>query len=106
MGQIDLEKKASEIKEIISVYTKESFIGFFADFIRNNKVRGFEEFSEKIKSKLRDSLYLIALRLSTDEGSIHFDYNEETKKDLIKVANIINEIVIEWYNFQYLFHLN
>ena len=77
MVQIDLERKASEIKEIISVYTKESFIGFFADFIRNNKIRGFDEFSEKIKSKLRDSLYLIALRLSTDEGSIHFDFNEE-----------------------------
>ena len=78
MVQIDLERKASEIKEIISVYTKESFIGFFADFIRNNSIRGFEEFSEKIKSKLKDSLYLIALRLSTDEGSIHFEFNEKT----------------------------
>ena len=106
MVQIDLERKASEIKEIISVYTKESFIGFFADFIRNNKIRGFDEFSEKIKSKLRDSLYLIALRLSTDEGSIHFDFNEETKRDLIKVADIINEIVSSFlasnYNEKYL----
>lgn len=93
MVQIDLEKKSSEIKAIISVYTKESFFGFFADFIRNNTIRGFEEFSEKIKSKLKDSLYLIALRLSTDEGSIHFEFNEETKKDLIRVADIINEIV-------------
>ena len=93
MVQIDLEKKSTEIKAIISVYTKESFIGFFADFIRNHKIRGFDEFSEKIKSKLKDSLYLISLRLSADEGSIHFEFNEETKKDLIRIADIINEIV-------------
>lgn len=93
MNKIDLERKASEIKEIISVYTKESFIGFFADFIRNNTIRGFEEFSEKIKSKLKDSQYLIALRLSAEEGTIDFKFNEETKKDLIKVADLINEIV-------------
>jgi hypothetical protein len=61
--------------------------------MRNNTIRGFGGFSEKIKSKLKDSLYLIALRLSTDKGSIDFKFNEETKKDLIRVADIINEIV-------------
>ncbi|MFI0425321.1 MAG: NERD domain-containing protein [Flavobacterium sp.] len=93
MFQIDIEKKAIEIKQIISVYTKESFIGFLADFIRNNPIRNFEDFTDKIKSKLKDSLYLIALRLSADEGTIDFEFNDETKKDLIKVADIVNEIV-------------
>lgn len=44
--------KSLEIQEIISVYTKESFICFFADFIRNHPIRSFSGFSQKLKSNL------------------------------------------------------
>nr|WP_299034386.1 hypothetical protein [uncultured Tenacibaculum sp.] len=59
MKKIDLEKKSLEIQKIISRYTKESFVCFFADFIRHHPERSNIGFSKKFKSKLKDSLYLI-----------------------------------------------
>jgi len=79
-----LEKKSLEIKDLISVYTKESFICFFADFIRNYPNRTALGFSSKLKSKNRDSLYLIALRLSDDRNG-----------DKVLTASLSNNIVLE-----------
>ena len=47
MKKIDLEQKSLEIQKIISRYTKESFVCFFADFIRHHPERSNIGFSEK-----------------------------------------------------------
>ena len=80
MKKIDLEKKSLEIQKIISRYTKESFVCFFADFIRHHPERSNIGFSKKFKSKLKDSLYLIMLRLSTPlAGKEELHYSEYRK---------------------------
>ena len=94
MKKINLEQKSLEIQKIISRYTKESFVCFFADFIRHHPERGNIGFSEKFKSKLKDSLYLIMLRLSTPlEGKEELHYSEKNDLVLQQVADILLEIV-------------
>lgn len=94
MKKIDLEQKSLEIQKIISRYTKESFVCFFADFIRHHPERSNIGFSEKFKSKLKDSLYLIMLRLSTPlEGKEELRYSKENDLVLQQVADILLEIV-------------
>lgn len=94
MKKIDLEKKSLEIQKIISRYTKESFVCFFADFIRHHPERSNIGFSEKFKSKLKDSLYLIMLRLSTPlAGKEELHYSEKNDLVLQQVADILLEIV-------------
>ncbi|WP_164549913.1 hypothetical protein [Nonlabens ponticola] len=94
MKGVDIEQKSIEIQQIISRYTKESFVCFFADFVRHHPERNQLSFSEKFKSKYKDSIYLIMLRLSSDEvGSEDFYYSEENDKILQKVGEILLEIV-------------
>jgi len=94
MKKIDVKKKSLEIQNLISRYTKESFICFFADFIRHHPERDNMGFAKKLKSKLKDSLYLIILRLSTSiEGSEELYYSKENDTVLQKVADILLEIV-------------
>ncbi|MFV0571144.1 MAG: hypothetical protein ACK5M1_01775 [Xanthomarina gelatinilytica] len=94
MRKIDLEKKSREIQRLISRYTKESFVCFFADFIRHNPERSKDGFSHKLKSKLKDSLYLIMLRLSSEEEGVeNLTYTKENDVILQKVADILLEIV-------------
>lgn len=94
MRYVNIEQKSKEIQGIISRYTKESFVSFFADFIRHNNIRGTHGFSNKLKSKLKDSQYLIALRLSSNiEGKEKLYYSEENDLILQKVGDIILEIV-------------
>ncbi len=94
MKKINLEQKSLEIQKIISRYTKESFVCFFADFIRHHPERRNIGFSEKFKSKLKDSLYLIMLRLSTSiEGQEELHYTKESDLVLQQVADILLEIV-------------
>ncbi|PQV48823.1 nuclease-like protein [Jejuia pallidilutea] len=94
MKKINLEQKSLEIQNIISRYTKESFVCFFADFIRHHPERRNTGFSEKFKSKLKDSLYLIMLRLSTPlEGKEELRYSKESDLVLQQVADILLEIV-------------
>ena len=64
MQQVDIKQKSIEIQKIISKYTKESFVCFFADFARHYPERNQFSFSEKFESKYKDSIYLIMLRLS------------------------------------------
>jgi len=71
MKEIDVKEKSLEIQKIISRYTKESFVCFFADFIRHHPERSNIGFSQKFKSKLKDSQYLIMLRLSSIEDERH-----------------------------------
>lgn len=92
--KISIEKKSREIQKLISRYSKESFVCFFADFIRHHTERKSTGFSQKFKSKLKDSLYLIMLRLSSDrEGSEELTYNEENDRLLSEVADRLLEIV-------------
>lgn len=94
MKKIDLEEKSKEIQKLISRYTKESFVCFFADFIRNNHERANIGFQTKLKSKLKDSFYLIILRLSSPiEGNEELRYSEESNSILEKVADILLDIV-------------
>lgn len=94
MKKINIEQKSLDIQKIISRYTKESFVCFFADFIRHHPERGNIGFSEKFKSKLKDSLYLIMLRLSTSiEGSEELCYSKENDLVLQEVADILLETV-------------
>lgn len=94
MKTLDIRKKSLEIQGIISIYTKESFVCFFADFIRHNPERGELGFSKKLKSKLKDSIYLIMLRLSSPiEGEELLLFSEEVDKNLQKVADILLQMV-------------
>lgn len=94
MKKINIEQKSIEIQRIISQYTKESFVCFFADFIRHHPIRGNIGFAEKFKSKLKDSLYLIILRLSSNkEGEKNLHYSHDNDLVLQKVADILLEIV-------------
>ncbi len=94
MKKINVEEKSREIQSLISRYTKESFVCFFADFIRHHPERGNIGFSQKFKSKLKDSLYLIMLRLSSNEkGHETLTYSNENDEILQKVADILLEIV-------------
>ncbi|WP_373056356.1 hypothetical protein [Zunongwangia sp. H14] len=94
MKHIDVKQKSLEIQKIISRYKKESFVCFFADFIRHHPERGNIGFSEKFKSKLKDSLYLIMLRLSNSiEGNEELYYSKENDLVLQRVADILLEIV-------------
>jgi len=90
----NIESITLEIQEMISVFTKESFICFFTDFIRNHPNRSQEGFSSKLKSKLKDSLFLIALRLSSKkEGSIKLRISESNNTVLENVANKLNDML-------------
>lgn len=92
--KIDIEEKSIEIQNLISIYTKESFVCFFADFIRHHSIRSQDGFVNKLKSKLKDSLYLIMLRLSSKEaGEEELIYSDESNKVLEKVADILLEII-------------
>ncbi|CAM4330659.1 NERD domain-containing protein [Gillisia limnaea] len=94
MENFDIRQKSLEIQDIISIYTKESFVCFFADFIRHNPERNHFGFSHKLKSKLKDSLYLIMLRLSSPIiGEEVLIFSEEVDKNLQKVADILLQIV-------------
>jgi hypothetical protein len=94
MQEVDVKQKSIEIQKIISRYTKESFVFFFADFLRHYTERKKISFSEKFKSKYKDSIYLIMLRLSSEEkGSEVFKYSDENDKILQQVGDILLEIV-------------
>lgn len=98
----DIANKSKEIQSIISRYTKESFVAFFADFIRNNNFRGNSRFSEIMKSKLKDSLYLIALRLSCkEEGKEDFKYNAPNDIILADVIGRLNNIISNYLSSNY-----
>tara|TARA_Y100000034_G_scaffold105927_1_gene133673 strand:- start:3749 stop:5455 length:1707 start_codon:yes stop_codon:yes gene_type:complete len=93
MMEVDIEKKSKEIQRIISRYTKTSFVCFFADFIRHHPERSNTGFSNEFKSKLKDSLYLIMLRLSSkEEGIEELFYSHENDQVLRQVAKILLEI--------------
>lgn len=97
MEKIDIHEKSIEIQGIISIYTKESFVCFFADFIRHNPERNQLGFSHKLKSKLRDSLYLIMLRLSSPiEGKEVLIFNEDVDKNLSKAADFLS-LIVDFY---------
>ena len=90
MRKIDIKQKSLEIQNIISRYTKESFVCFFADFIRHYPERNQLGFSLKLKSKLRDSLYLIMLRLSSsNKGEEIMIISAEVDKNLSRVADLL-----------------
>lgn len=94
MMKIDVKQKSLEIQKLISRYSKESFVCFFADFIRHHPERDNMGFAKKIKSKLKDSLYLIMLRLSTPtEGNEELYYSKENDLVLQEVAGILSQIV-------------
>lgn len=94
MKEIDVKEKSLEIQKIISRYTKESFVCFFADFIRHHPERSNIGFSQKFKSKLKDSQYLIMLRLSSSiEGEEELYYSPKNDTILQKVADLLLEIV-------------
>lgn len=94
MRKINLDEKSREIQRLISRYTKVSFVCFFSDFIRHHPERANIGFSEKLKSKYKDSLYLIMLRLSSDEiGNEDLVYSFENDKILQEVTDILLEIV-------------
>jgi len=94
LEKIDIREKSLEIQAIISIYTKESFVCFFADFIRHNPERGELGFSHKLKSKLKDSIYLIMLKLSSPiNGEEVLIFFEEVDKNLQKVADILLQMV-------------
>lgn len=98
----DIASKSKEIQSIISRYTKESFVAFLADFIRNNNFRGTTGFSEIMKSKLKDSLYLIALRLSSkEEGKEEFKYNVPNEIILTDVIGRLNSIISNYLSSNY-----
>lgn len=102
MNKINLEEKSLEIQSLISRYTKESFVCFFADFIRHHPERVNIGFSEKLKSKYKDSLYLIMLRLSSDEVGVEsLTYSFENDKILQEVAGILLEIVTLYLSENY-----
>lgn len=102
MKKVNIQEKSKEIQKIISRYTKESFACFFADFIRHHPERGNIGFSNKFKSKLKDSLYLIMLRLSSSEkGEEELFYSSENDKILQQVADILLEIVSLYLNENY-----
>ena len=93
LEKIDIRQKSLEIQNIISRYTKESFICFFADFIRHHPERGHFNFSQKMKSKLKDSLYLIVLRLSSPtDGEERLIFSEKVDENLNKVMDILLQI--------------
>lgn len=90
----EIENKCLKLKEQISIYTKESFVCFFTDFIRSHPIRSQEGFASKLKSKLKDSLYLIALRLSTSaEGTEELVLSDDSNRILERVADTLNEIL-------------
>ncbi len=94
MMEVDIEKKSKEIQRIISRYTKTSFVCFFADFIRHHPERSNTGFSSEFKSKLKDSLYLIMLRLSSkEEGTEELFYSQENDQVLGQVAKTLLEII-------------
>lgn len=94
MEKIDIRQKSLEIQNIISRYTKESFVSFFADFIRHHPERKYIGFSEKFKSKLKDAQYLIMLRLSSPlDGDEELFYSSENDLALQEVADILRDIV-------------
>lgn len=94
MYYINIEVKVKEIKRCIGIYSKESFVGFFADFIRHNPIRSYGGFTFNLKSKLKDSLYLIGLRLSmSDNGTEEFIINDKNLKVLEKVSELLLDIV-------------
>lgn len=94
MQEVDIKQKSIEIQKIISRYTKESFVCFFADFVRHHPERNQFSFSEKFESKYKDSIYLIMLRLSSkEEGSEVLNYSDENDKILQQVGDILLQIV-------------
>lgn len=102
MKKINLKEKSLEIQSLISRYTKESFVCFFADFIRHHPERANIGFSEKLKSKYKDSLYLIMLRLSSDEVGVEsLTYSVENDKVLQEVVGILLEIVTLYLSENY-----
>ena len=94
MEKFDIRQKSLEIQEIISIYTKESFVCFFADFIRHHPERNHFCFSNKLKSKLKDSIFLIMLRLSSPiNGEEVLLFSEKVDRNLQKVADILLQMV-------------
>ncbi|MCM4158456.1 hypothetical protein FHG64_12795 [Antarcticibacterium flavum] len=102
MEKFNITQNSLEIQNIISRYTKGSFVCFFADYIRHNPERDHFNFSHKMKSKLKDSLYLIMLRLSSPaEGEEYLRFSEEVDKKLNRVMDIllqINHFYLNEYN--------
>lgn len=93
---MQIEYNVEQIKKLISVYTKDSFVCFFSDFIRHSPIRNFP-FSDKLKSKLKDSLYLIGLRISNpDKGTEIFEPSDKNFKILEKVAELLSEVVSQY----------
>ena len=94
-GQEEIREKSLHIKNLVSGFTKQSFVCFFADFMLNHSIRGNTSFSEKLKSKYRDSLYLIALRLSSKaKGKRKLCFSPKNNLILEEVADILNDILL------------
>ncbi len=94
MAKSKVEIESLELQKMISIYTKESFVCFFADFIRNHSIRPYCGFSKNLKSKYRDSLYLIALRLSSDtDGEKDLYFSRKNDDYLSGIVEKLNEIL-------------
>ncbi len=93
----NIEDKSVRLREQISIFTKDSFVFFFTDFIRNHPLREMGTFGKKMKSKLKDSLYLIALRLSSDHiGKLELVLSDKCLKILEVAVDLLNEILREY----------
>jgi hypothetical protein len=87
---IDINKKSLELKDIVSKYDLESFVGFFAYYIKQRPPSDSGNAFDLFYSKLQDFLYLIGLNaFSGKVGTEDFFLDE---KILINIANRIKEI--------------
>jgi len=103
MAKSKVEIKSLELQKMISVYNRESFVCFFADFIRNHSIRPNSGFSKNLKSKYRDSLYLIGLRLSSNsKGEKDLYFSPENDDYLAKIVEILYIYLDENFRPEYL----
>lgn len=95
-----------EIISRISKYKKKSFVCFFSDYIRHNTIRG-HGFSDYFKSKYKDSIFLIALRLSIEsEGSEDLFISKENEENLSEIGKCIQVMVKNYLSKNYDLHFS
>lgn len=102
MENLNIKNKSLELREIISEYNKEQFVGFFSYHIRQQPDTELIEGLKLFKSKLKDFQYLIALRFFDKTiGQKDFLPQTSTLKELaerideIKNAYTLNDFSVE-----------
>lgn len=72
----ELLERIEELRAMVSKYNTESFVGYFADFLRNERPNPAGNDLNKFGSRLTDSFYLIGLNIfSSNLGTEKFEFD-------------------------------